>query len=303
MPDVQAQVPTFFDKMTPQEAAPLILETNLTELEQNRKTEDPFPALLTLSDGSSFKATLSVRGRFRRIENKYPPLKVKVPKKALVAAGLDTLNELKLMLPHDDTRESGEYLVKEYLAYRMFETVSPGNSVRARLLKLTLKDSKTGKTNSMYALALEDKESLLARLNGREVTDYGNTDWGVHTNRNVRIVQTDGTDKLLVIPYDLDFSGLVNASYATPNSEYGLTNVRERFFMAHKLPETSLNAAVQRFSAAAETIKTLCQSPHLSQRSCKEMSGYLASFFKQITPEGTLKIGAAPTPAATGDSK
>jgi hypothetical protein len=236
MPDVQAQVPTFFDKMTPQEAAPLILETNLTELEQNRKTEDPFPALLTLSDGSSFKATLSVRGRFRRIENKYPPLKVKVPKKALVAAGLDTLNELKLMLPHDDTRESGEYLVKEYLAYRMFETVSPGNSVRARLLKLTLKDSKTGKTNSMYALALEDKESLLARLNGREVTDYGitedrldpdqyalttvfqymigNTDWGVHTNRNVRIVQTDGTDKLLVIPYDLDFSGLVNASYA-----------------------------------------------------------------------------------------
>jgi hypothetical protein len=62
--------------------------------------------------------------------------------------------------------------------------------------------------------------------------------------------------------------------------------------MAHKLPETSLNAAVQRFSAAAETIKTLCQSPHLSQRSCKEMSGYIDSFFNKIGSKGNLKFGA-----------
>ncbi len=320
----QAQTPNLFDKMTVREAAAVTLETNLDDIQDNRRTEETFPGLLTLEDGTSLKANLSVRGKFRRLANKYPPLKVKVPKKALAAAGLDTLNEFKLILPYDDTKAAEEWVVKEYLSYRMFEQLT-SNSVHARLLQLTLKDSRTGKTNAMYCLAVEDKEQTLARIKGTVVDSFnitenqldqehyaltavfqyliGNTDWGVHTNRNVRIVQAAGYDNLLVVPYDLDYSGMVNPVYARPSLDYGLSSVTERYFMGQTLSSEHIRQATGRFVQSRDALFTLCQSPYLSKKGAKDMTTYLESFYKLITPEGDLKYGTASPAGGTGSMR
>lgn len=320
----QQKTPSLFGKLTATEAAQVVLETDLDVFLDNRKTEDQFPGVITLADGSIFKANLSVRGKFRRMSCKYPPLKIKVPKKALLAAGLDTLNEFKLLLPYDDTKASDEWLVKEYLSYRMFEHLSP-NSVHARLLQLTLKDSRTGKANTMMCVAVEDKEETLVRLQGTLVETYGitdeqldtdqyaltavfqymigNTDWQVDAFRNVRLVKTSGTDKLLVLPYDLDFSGMVNPSYARPSLDYNLTNVTDRYFMARDLDPEKLRGAVQRFQQSRTAFYALCQSPLLSPKASREMTNYLDSFYKQITPEGELRFSTVTSPLETGKAK
>lgn len=320
----QQKTPSLFGKLTATEAAQVVLETDLDVFLDNRKTEDQFPGVVTLADGSVFKANLSVRGKFRRMSCKYPPLKIKVPKKALVAAGLDTLNEFKLLLPYDDGKASGEWLVKEYLSYRMFEHLTP-NSVRARLLQLTLKDSRTGKSNTMMCVAVENKEETLVRLQGTLVETYGiteeqldadqyaltavfqymigNTDWQVNAYRNVRLVKTSGNDKLLVLPYDLDFSGMVNPSYARPSLDYNLASVTDRYFMARDLDPEKLRGAVQRFQQSRTAFYALCQSPLLTPKATREMTNYLDSFFKQITPEGDLRFSKVAVPAETESSK
>ncbi len=320
----QQETPSLFGNITATEGARLVLETDLDVYQDNRKTADQFPGMITLADGSIFKVNLSVRGKFRRMSCKYPPLKVKVPKKALLAAGLDTLNELKLMLPFDDSKASGEWLVKEYLSYRMFEQLSP-NSVRARLLQLTLKDSRTGKSNTMMCVAVEDKEETLARLQGTLVETYGiteeqldtdqyalmavfqymigNTDWQVDTYRNVRLVKISGNEKLLVLPYDLDFSGMVNPAYARPSLDYNLASITDRYFMAQSLNPEIVRSAVQRFVQARTGFYSLCQSPILSPKAAREMTGYLDSFYKQITPDGDLRFSSAEEKPASGTAK
>ena len=57
----------------------------------------------------------------------------------------------------------------------------------------------------------------------------GNTDWAVPNNHNVKLIY-DKERKLappLVVPYDFDYSGLVDASYAVPNEVIGTEKVTE----------------------------------------------------------------------------
>jgi len=131
----------------------------------------------------------------------------------------------------------------------------------------------------------------------------GNTDWQVGTYRNVRLVKTASNDKLLVLPYDLDFSGMVNASYARPSMDYSLESVTDRYFMARNLDPEKLRGAVQRFQQSRTAFYALCQSPLLSPKASREMTNYLDSFYKQITPEGELRFSTVVSPVETGKAK
>jgi hypothetical protein len=166
LPQVQAQTApssapiSVFNHLTKVEAAKITIEADFTTLVANKKTNQYFPGTLTTEDGQTLKMELRPRGKYRRKISEIPPLKIKFSKKMLVSAGFDTMNEIKLVLPCTDNMESDELLVKEYLAYRMFEQLSP-LSVKARLIKLTLRDSHVEKSKkTMFAMLVEDEEEM-----------------------------------------------------------------------------------------------------------------------------------------------
>ncbi len=57
----------------------------------------------------------------------------------------------------------------------------------------------------------------------------GNTDWSGVRMHNVELVHRPPTT-YVTIPYDFDFSGIVNARYASPDASLPIRTVRERLF-------------------------------------------------------------------------
>lgn len=299
----QERPSSIFEHLTQKEMNRLTLEVDLTTLLAGRKTNKYFPARLSVEKGGSWEVEVKPRGRYRRKVCELPPLKIKFKKKALRAQGLDTLNEIKLTIPCLQEESANELVVKEYLAYQMFEHLTPV-AVRARLIRLTIVDTHVGKEIPMTALLLEDEEETASRFHGQLIEEYGlpadslllnqaalvtvfqymigNTDWDINMIRNVRTIRSMEGGKVIVIPYDFDFSGFVNAPYATPSSESGLRNVRERFLVNTGVPPEALRRAALRIKSSKAALLALCKSKYLSASTTEELQNYLHSFFDQM---------------------
>jgi hypothetical protein len=300
----QTSPTNILDYLTAKEAVKLTLETDLTTIKEQKKTNNYFPATLTTETGEVLRLEVRPRGRFRRAKAEFTPLKLKFHKKSLVAAGLDTLNELKLVLPYNNSAEADEWLVREYLAYRMFEQLTPV-SVKARLVRLTMRDNHVEKSKvQVYALLVEDEEFIAKRLNGQSIEEYGlhpdslqqnqaalvamfqymigNTDWEISMARNVRLLRAPESRKVLVLPYDFDFSGFAGTRYAVPNSETGLKNVRQRFLMANGLKPEALKMATQQLKAAKKELMAICRSKYVSRDAVVDMQAFLETFFQAV---------------------
>lgn len=301
---------SLFDALTKTEGEKLTIEMDLTTIMAAKKSNQYFPAALISNDGQSFRMEVRSRGKFRRKNAVYPPLKLKFKKKDLVAAGYDTLNEIKLVLPVYDNKLGDELIVREYLAYRMFELISPVH-VRARLIQLTIRDTHVEKSSKkMLAMLLEDEEQSCARYGGMPVETYGipadslltnqaaltiifeymigNTDWEIAMLRNVRLMRTRENNKILILPYDFDFSGLVSAPYSSPASETGLKTVRDRFLMSSGVSPEALQRAVLAIRNSRQAIYKLCENNYLSHSASEDMTQFLDAFFDRINEKNEV---------------
>lgn len=297
----QSRPASFFEHLTREEGAALTLSTDISALIANKYNADYQPAKLTTGAGKTYELQVKSRGKFRRKIAEIPPMKLKVKKKTLAAEGLDTLNEVKLVLPCFLDKRGDDLVVREYLAYRMFEQMTD-KSVRARLVDLTLLNTGAGNAAKyqVKAILLEDEEETVARLDGELVDFYGmtsdslqteqaaltalfqymigNTDWNIAEQRNVRFVRTKAGE-MLMIPFDFDFAGFVNAPYATPNADTGLKNIKDRYLMSDKLGAPALESAYRTMQASRQVFNRICQSAFVPPADAAKLVEYLDSFF------------------------
>ncbi len=307
---VQTRPKSIFDVLTQKEVVKMTLETDLTTIIEQKKSNQYFPGTLRSEDGKVYRVEVKPRGKFRRKISVFPPLKLKFKKKDLVADGLDTLNEIKLVLPCYESEKGDELIVREYLAYKMFEHLT-NVSMRARLIRLTIRDTHVEKSKKpMYAILLEDEEELASRLNGVLVEEYGiptdslhtnqaalmvmfqymigNTDWDISMQRNVRLMRSKENGKTFVVPYDFDFSGLVSAPYSSPSSETGLKTVRDRFLMSNGLKPEPLLRAFNALKSAKQAFYSISESKYLNNTASEDMDNFLHRFFEKA--EGKNEI-------------
>lgn len=296
---------TIFEKLTATEAIELTLETDLTNFVAQKKTNNYMPGTLRTKDGKTYTVEVRPRGRYRRKVSKIPPMKIRFSEKELQAENLDSLNEIKIALPSVHTEQGNELIVKEYLAYRMFEKVSDAH-FRARLVKLTLIDTneKGSGKKKLYAIFIEDEEEVARRLHGIPEDEYGikmekfeqdqaalvvmyqyligNTDWDFAMRRNVELIKKNENEKMLVLPYDFDFSGLVSAPYASPSSESGVKTVRDRYLMSAGIDTVALKSATNLLKTKEKEFYKICRSRYLSNEASDNMVLFLESFFKNM---------------------
>lgn len=162
----------------------------------------------------------------------------------------------------------------------------------------------------MYAILVEDEEESTARLKGITVEEYGiqpdsllmnqaalvsvfefmigNTDWEIAMMRNVRLMRAPESGKVLVMPYDFDFSGFVSAPYASPSSDSGLKNVRDRFLMASGIRQDALKRATQLIKNNQSKLLDICRSKHLSRQTIDQITTYLSTYFDQIASSDSV---------------
>lgn len=307
------QKKSIFEILSRTEPLEITITTNLTELIENRRTEDYLPATLSYEteQGKALTRTIEVqpRGKFRRRVCDFPPVRIKFAKKDLENEGLEKdFNKLKLVTHClDDKLVGNENLLKEYLIYQLYNQLTP-NSYRAQLVKVTYIDSegKEPKTKR-YGILLEDTDEMAARLHGTEMDGMNvskdsisqkdeaqmalfqymiaNADWTTEMLRNVKMILPKGSSKMIPVPYDFDFSGFVNASYAIPQSDKGLLTIRDRVYMGNFQDQILLRETLAHFIQKKESLlKTIKEFKLLSAESRKDVTDYIESFYTAIEP-------------------
>jgi hypothetical protein len=110
----------------------------------------------------------------------------------------------------------------------------------------------------------------------------GNTDWIPASGHNITFFQRK-SGHIIPVPYDFDFSGMVSASYARPNSAVPIHDVQTRYFMGNEIAKEELEQVFAVFrEKKAEMLNLVKDFEPLHPRERKKMSAYLESFFKII---------------------
>ena len=301
---------SIFEHLTQKEGATVHLDLDLEALLQNRKKADYLDAKLTDESGQVFDVKVRTRGKFRRRRCEIPPIKLKFPKAGLLAAQMDTMNEIKLVVPCAGKAADEELIVREYLAYRMFESLSPEHCVRARLIRLNLKDKSKKRPQRMLAMLVEHEEEVSGRLRYGVVEEWGvkadqlhaeqtalavlfqyligNTDWEIASCRNVMLLRPAPDDKIIPIPYDFDFAGIVAAPYASPNSECNVRTIRDRCLMNPGVDTEALQRALQIIVDAKPKMYAYCRNKFLSDAGADDMAKFLDSFFHAVSKSSEI---------------
>ncbi|MEM1323310.1 MAG: hypothetical protein AAGG75_23795 [Bacteroidota bacterium] len=312
-------VSTIFHSFQSQEIVPITLKTNLSKLIKEKERGDYQGASITITNklGETITKDIKVRprGKSRRKLCSFPPIKIKFSKSDLEEDGLvRSFNTLKLVTHCYDSRPSEQNLLKEFLAYKIYNQLTD-NSFRVQLVEIKYEDTE-GKLRPMtkYGFIIENNDELAERLGSKNIKRYnlpieemneleyhtlhmfqymiGNTDWKIDMIHNVKIMQLDENATPVVVPYDFDFSGLVNAHYARPHPDYTeIFRVRDRYYTAKQCPsEAVINQTIELFEAKKEAILELCSNFELLNKGeRKDITRFIKRFYDTIEKPSRVK--------------
>lgn len=292
------------------------LTTDLRQVQTETKQGVFQPASISMlfPDSTLINEQISVsaRGNFRRNYCRIPPMMLNFRNTG--APRLQSLGKLKLVIGCGVNPADEELLLKEFLVYKIYNLLDD-RSFRVRLLRINYNDTrKKIKSFSQYAFLIED-DGDMARRNGCHKKDeikllteatnrdmmtlvalfqymIGNTDWAVPNNHNIKLIfdKKNKNAPPFVVPYDFDYCGLVDASYAIPNELIGTEKVTERVYRGFPRTMEELQIQLDVFRSKKDSIFGLINSfALLSMKTRKEMTGYLGEFFSLIEDKRAVK--------------
>lgn len=256
--------------------------------------------------------TLSTRGLTRLRVCDFPPLRIDFDQEASRGTAFRGAGNLKLVTHCLASTRFEQYYIKEYLAYRIYNLVTP-LSFRVQGLDVRYVDGERGgKPIERFAFLIEDPDDV-ARRNDLEKLDIAeirpgrldpletsrfmlfqylisNLDWSVlggpkeRCCHNARLVGA-GPDAPIVhaIPYDLDSAGLVDAHYAAPPAAIRVRNVRQRLYRGFCAHNDALPAALEEFRALqGEIIGLFENESRLDTRERGKAIKFLNDFYRAL---------------------
>lgn len=294
----------------------LSLRFDITQYKRKKPKEEYLKAVLTYhineSDSVNKDIRLKSRGVMRNEYCDFPPIRLNFGKTEFQKSDLSKINKLKMVTHCKYGNE--EYLLKEYLAYKLYNVLTD-NSFRVRLVKIDyINTAKKSKTIETYAFLIEPEEILGERTNSVPVNSttltqkhiipemmdrmaifnymIGNTDWSVPNLHNCKVLSGLSINNAglgMIVPYDFDYSGLVNADYAIPYEGLGLKSVRERRYVGICRSEEVYINALKEFTDKKEAFyKVINDFPLLDAKTKKDMIGYLDTFYAGFDKRNTI---------------
>ncbi len=259
---------------------------------------------------ASLSVDVRVRGKSRLRVCDFPPLRLDLRGSRAEGTAFEGQGRLKLVSHCRRSRPYENNVVEEYAAYRILSLLTP-LALDARLLRVRYVDTTHPGQEPLerYAFVIESVDELADRVGGSRIRRasvtqsslerqqlaavfvfqylIGNTDWSLvrahgeaYCCHNGELLERDG--RLLYIPYDFDFSGLVNAHYAKPLPEIGIRTVRTRRYRGYCLEGLDLEAAIRSTGTLETTILGLVGAlPAEDDRARKARVHYLERFFDE----------------------
>ncbi|TNF38879.1 MAG: hypothetical protein EP311_11825 [Cytophagales bacterium] len=255
---------------------------------------------------------IRTRGNFRLDNCYYPPTRIRMAKDDAKGSIFQGTRKLKLVLPCSKGKNSGNYVGKEYLAYKMYELVT-GYYFRTRLVKMSLTnlDDKKGEQEELLGFVIEDDDDVAQRFDA-EISDkkippnimedtatvihdfyqmmIGNTDWsGLYQhNQKVMIV---AQKTIYPLAYDFDMCGLVNPPYAQVNSAVPISKVTERLYRGFCRDEALFEYVRQHFLEKESDLMGLIDKYQdlYTPADLKSMNSFISEFFVILKSDKLFK--------------
>jgi len=300
-------IQTLFQKIQQYEQLEIVL--NFDSLIANRRKDIEHQAQLTLSvDGQpdlKMMTKVRPRGRFRRAKCDFPPLRLNFEKPALKAMNLyQKYDKLKLVTHCYAKDVDAQYLLKEYWTYKLFNEVTD-SSFRVHLLEIIFTDEvdPTRKIES-YAFVIENSDEMAHRLNGELVEEIGtkpsdllpssyhnalmfnymigNADWQIKLQKNLKLVKHHNSDVYTLVPYDFDYSTIVNPPYMKLGEGIARVRIHESTVHSTAVDKLVLNQCIDRFKLLRKTgftCFTKCDKMKVKEK--MDMTAYIKSFYKK----------------------
>ena len=96
-------------------------------------------------------------------------------------------------------------------------------------------------------------------------------------------------ESIIPVPFDFDFSGLVNASYAAPPSQIPIRDVRFRYYYGLCVPRPVLDEAVARLqSRRAAILELIAGTEQLDDKLREKNLKFVEEFYEIIGDPETL---------------
>ena len=311
----QGQATPLFSSDTPLR---LTIQGPISAIAKNAEDSTaPRDGTMTVAGTAELHAVrLTPRGISRRRKEtcSFPPLRVELAAPAAAASMFAGQRRLKLVTHCRSSAGFQQHTLLEYSAYRIFNLLTP-LSYRARLASIDYVEPNGRTLTSRMGFFIEDTDDV-ARRNGLRqavVGDriasalleprqaarvalfqymLGNLDWSMRAGpqgegccHNSRLLSGQGT-AMVPVPYDFDYSGLVDAPYAVPPEAFRIHSVRSRVYQGYCRNNAEALAAAAEFRARRPAIEALFgQIPAMEPRTRKEALAYLAKFFDDISSD------------------
>lgn len=290
----------------------LTLSMDIKTVFRDIKEKESHPAEVSYTDPEgkviNLPIKIKLRGNFRKdpVNCDFPPLRLNfssITVKNTIFRGQDKVKLVTHCRSRKDLYEQN--VLKEYLAYKLYNLFTD-RSYLVRLVNLTYADTE-GKVDTLEKMAfLLEPNQQMARRNdcellrvknipqertNRQMMDVlsvfqfmiGNTDWSVAAMHNVVFLKEDPKALPIVVPYDFDWCGLVNAPYAVPAENLPIESVSTRLFRGFCRPDAELQLTLDEFRLRREEIYQACNNmPFLAEKDLKKILKYMDQFFKTI---------------------
>jgi len=294
----------------------LTLRFDITRFKWKKPKDEYLKALLTYhineKDSINKEIRLKSRGTMRNEYCDFPPIKLNFMRLDSTQKAHGKITDLKMVTHCQYGNE--EYLLKEYVIYKLYNELTD-LSFRVRLVRVEyINTNKKSKPVAAYAFLIEPEEILAERNHTvYQKTDYvsqktimpeimdrvaifnymiGNTDWSVAVQHNIKVFKgaaSGPSGQRLIVPFDFDFSGMVNAHYAMPAEALGLASVRERRYLGICRSKDILDVHLEEFRDKKDSFyRIINQFSLLNDRTRKDMIHYLDSFYSGFDAHNSI---------------
>jgi hypothetical protein len=260
---------------------------------------------------------LRARGLTRRTGGycSFPPLSLNFDKTKVEGTPFQGQKKLKLVTYCNTPADQEQRIVLEYLAYRFYNLVTP-LSYRVRAAEVTYrKDDKddgvkrfgfliediddVADRNKLKELKAASKQVKAAQLDPKAAArgallEYmiSNLDWdflaatpGADCCHNSRFLAAKGATPatataVVPLPYDFDYSGLVDAPYAVVPESLRVNGVTDRLYRGYCVSTAEMPAVIAEFRAQRPQMMALiANDPRLNPRFKAKATRFMDGFF------------------------
>lgn len=286
----------------------MTLTLNLKKYQREKYKEEYIPADLLLHVNDTFEVAKEVRiksrGQFRKNHCSFAPFWLNIRKADVANEYLQEVVRMKIVTHCRGSSSYGNYVLTEYLAYRMYNILSP-LSFRVRLIKMKYVD--TGRKNRVtegWSFMIEPESMLADRSGGLVIKNdqlgmihtrqdemllvsmfqymIGNGDYSVVGRHNIKLLGMPefGSKGYTPVPYDFDYSGMVNAYYAEPGENLGISSVTQRYYLGPCAEEEAWLRTMQHMEEHREEIMDLLHSfPYLDEKEKNRVIAYIEKYY------------------------